>query len=96
MKKLRIILTSFAFLFAIVAAFSSYSADQDALSTAWFKVNENTGALIVPYVQLSEPISCQTVQNKFCAAQYSIDGSGNPDTEAGPIQVREDGRLIGQ
>jgi len=95
MKKVRILLSALAIVFAVAAAFASHSANKPTLATAWFKVNQTTGALITPYVQLTTPINCQTSPTNFCAKEYNVDGSGNPMVDQEPVTTRQ-GILIGQ
>lgn len=65
-------------------AFSPKSAKQNNLATAWF-ATDASGNLISPAVQV-DPGSCLGGLD-FCAKEYTVDGSGNPDqqTQADPI-----------
>lgn len=72
MKKLRIILSVFAFVLAVGASF----AFKSPATTAWFAVHPDTGA-VQEYLGPTEPL-CQMQNDKFCAAEYPGVSNGQP------------------
>ena len=72
MKKLRVILSAFAFALAISASFAFSSPDV----TAWFSVNQDTGAAVT-YLGSTQP-PCMDQPSKFCAAEYPGVSNGQP------------------